>query len=209
MIEKQKKADLYDEELEEEKRKLPEFYDNDAFPINKNVSIQFTDMENLTSELQKVECGGGNDEPEDWVGALNLALHDLEWDLKGIKIIVWISDSNAHGKRFCGFDNHNEEEIKLKYLVENMFDQKINFLGINLIKNHKNSGCEMTLNEMKKIFDACASKSAENCYLKFIIQNFCVDYDESLYGEDNWPDELMNEFTKLISNKLNELFDWI
>lgn len=208
IIEKLKEADLYDKDFEDEKMNITKFYDKDAFPIDKNVFIPFTDeIENLISELSKVECGGGDDEPEDWVGALNLALNELEWRKRSKKIIVWISDSNAHGKRFCGFDNHNEEEIKMNYLVEMIANREINFLGINLIKNNKGDGCEKTLNEMKKIYDECASKSGQSKPLNFLIHNFKVDYDESVYGEDNWPGELMEKLYIQLSQQLKNMIE--
>lgn len=114
------------EDYENGIKERTEKYDRESYPFDKNVAIHFTNnIEDLINELEKVECGGGNDDAEDWVGGLNCALYDLEWRKNSRKLIMWISDSNAHGKKFCGFDNHNEEEIKLEKLIQQVAEKKL------------------------------------------------------------------------------------
>ena len=179
-INRLKAADLYDEELEAEKEEISKHKDREKYPFNKNVAIPFTDnIEHLIQELMKVECDGGNDDPEDWVGALQLAFNDLEWRDNCKKCIIWIADANAHGMKFCGYDNHNEEESKLQLLVERMAKEKISFLGINIVKGD-DEGCRLTLQKMREIYLNAGGVS-------FILDEFKPVDEEDLFGEDEWP----------------------
>ena len=65
----------------------------------------------------------------------------------------------------------------------------------------------MTLNEMKKNFDGYASNSDHRFRLNFFIKNFDVEHDESIYGGQNWSDELMVNLAKVISNELIKMID--
>ena len=170
------------------------------YPVNKNVPIPFKEnIENLVQELMKVECDGGNDDPEDWVGALTCALDVLKWRDGSKKCIVWISDANAHGRRFCGFDNHNEEEAKLPPLVERMAEDRVYFVGINVIKG-EDTGCQTTLQEMRNIYQAAGGPS-------FISEEFKPIYNEDLYGEDDWPADILEDFMQTIQRTLSKLGD--
>ena len=133
--------DLWDDDFEKKKSN----FDRKKYPINANVPIQFTnDIENISIELLKVECDGGNDEPEDWAGSLLCALRDLEWRRDSEKYIIFITDSNANGKRFCGYDNHNEEEPILTHLIQQLATNKYYFCGINALVGNDKEGCKRT-----------------------------------------------------------------
>ncbi|KAK8839404.1 hypothetical protein M9Y10_031753 [Tritrichomonas musculus] len=121
------------------------------------------DIENLSVYLGKVEAFGGGDIPEDFVGAIELTLNKLSWDEDARKGIIWIADAPAHGKRFCGEENHQEEEPKLEKLVKELAEKKFYFSGISI-----NGGVDQTFAEMKKIFDENGGKS-------FRIQSFSPD----------------------------------
>lgn len=197
-INRLKAADLYDEELEAEKEENAKHIDREKYPVSENVAIPFKDnIEHLIQELMKVECDGGNDDPEDWVGALSLALDGLKWRDKSKKCIVWIADANAHGRRYCGYDNHNEEEPKLEPLVERMADERVYFVGIN-VKKGEDEGCQQTLQEMRTIYQNAGGVS-------FITADFVPEYNEDLYGEDDWPADVLNNFMQTIAKTIAKM----
>jgi hypothetical protein len=90
--------------------------------------------------------GGGGDGPEDWVGALLLALNRVSWRT-GSKTIVWIADEGAHGSQFCGFRNHEEEGPKLVPLIKELARRQIFVQGLDFEK------VESTFLAFKKIYD--------------------------------------------------------
>lgn len=193
-----KKKGLYNEEYEQQKEENAKKYDRNAFPINKNVPIPFKkSIESLIVELMKVECDGGNDDPEDWVGALNCALHELEWRKNSKKCIIWIADANAHGKRFCGYDNHNEEEDKLPPLVKEMAEKQIYFAGINIMKDN-DDGCRLTLHEIKDIY-----LSFNGPY--FVHDEFKPKFDELYNCDNDWPSDVLNNFIHTLKNSLSKI----
>lgn len=144
----------------------------------------------------KVECGGGNDDPEDWNGAIECALN-MDWRDGSKRCIIIISDANAHGKRFCGFDNHNEEENKLINAVKKLAEEKYYIIGINVMKGD-DKGCMKTLQEMKDIYETNNGKS-------FVIEEFKPVYDEDLFGEDNWPQDVFDDFINTIQKSFTNL----
>lgn len=199
-IEKLKAADLYDEDLEAQKEENAKHIDRVKYPVNKNVPIEFKEnIENLIDELMKVECDGGNDDPEDWAGALKCALDELEWRDKSKKCIIWIADANAHGRKYCGYDNHNEEEGKLQPLIERIAEDRVYFVGINVVKG-KDEGCKKTLQEIRDIYIAAGGPS-------FISEEFKPVYNEDLLGEDDWPQDVLEDFMQTIQRTLAKLGD--
>jgi hypothetical protein len=63
--------------------------------------------------------------------------------------IVWIADAPAHGARFCGYPNHQEEEPKLEPLIRQLASHKTTFRGFNL-----NGWATRTFSEMEKVYKA-------------------------------------------------------
>lgn len=171
----------YDEQEEARKKERKLLFDHIKYPENINVVIDLApNFKKLKSELQKIDCKSGNDDPEDWAGALDLALNYVSWRNGSKKMIVWISDENAHGRRFCGDGSHfQEEEGKLVALVQQMARENIYFRGINIMKN--DTGCKRTLNEIQKIY-------MENHGKNFNVEELKVEKDEDLDEYDVSPD---------------------
>jgi hypothetical protein len=96
--------------------------------------------------LKTVRATGGRDGPEDWVGALNSVLA-LGWRPTAIHTVIWLADAPAHGSRYCGTRNHEEEGPKLEPLVNAMIDLNVKFVGFSI-----KSGALKTFAEMKKIY---------------------------------------------------------
>ena len=177
-------------------------YDTTKYPIDKNVLIPFGSFEELATELLRVKCGAGNDEPEDWVGAIDLALNQnlTNWDPNSKKLMVWITDANAHGRKFCGFENHQEEESKLEPYFEELARRDIHFIGINIQKSvpiklpdgteewKDDPGCTQTLQILRQRY------MAQPTHKSFTIQDLNLRYDPYLYNDDDLPADLLNNF---------------
>ena len=96
-------------------------------PSDKNEIIQLTNnMINLQYRIGLINAYGGGDEPEDWVGAYNLAINNIAWR-RGTKLIIHIADAPAHGSMYCGYNNHDEVQYQLSPLI-----QKIAQMGIKI-----------------------------------------------------------------------------
>jgi hypothetical protein len=121
------------------------------------------DVEQLSSWLEDIRATGGGDGPEDYVGAFNLAFASFSWRPGGKRALIWIADSPAHGKRYCGYDNHQEEETKLEPLVARMGEEKYYFVGLSI-----NGGADLTVAVMRAIYEAHGGPS-------FVIESFNLD----------------------------------
>lgn len=188
---------LWDDDLENYRAENERHYDREKYPFDKNVPIPFkNNVENLIIELLKVECGGGNDEPEDWAGAIQCSLN-LNWRPDSKKIIVLISDANAHGNKLCGYDNHNDQEDILTNLIQAIAQNKFYFVGINIIKGGS-EGCKITLNQMKTIYEQAGGRG-------FISEEFRPIYDEVLFGEDNWTQDVLDSFMQTIKRAIYQV----
>jgi len=80
----------------------------------KNIIINLTDnKEDLKKELAEVKCQYGGDDAEDWNGAYELLINEMNWtDDKSIKIVVHIADASNHGIEFTSSgekDNHPDK----------------------------------------------------------------------------------------------------
>lgn len=145
------------------------------------------EIEDLANFLEGVKASGGGDKPEDYVGALNLAFTKLHWR-SGKKAIIWIADAPAHGKRYCGKENHQEEEPKLEPLVQRLAEENFYFVGISL-KN----GADKTFNEMKAIYDDCGGKS-------FTIESFTPE-------KGNEVNDIMETMATSTKKAVSEAFE--
>ena len=83
------------------------------------------------NRVEEINAYGGNDVPEDWVGAFKKLNTSIAWR-NGTKLIIHIADAPAHGKLFCGYDNYNEEESKLPPLLEIIAKKKIKIYAFQL-----------------------------------------------------------------------------
>jgi hypothetical protein len=61
---------------------------------------------------------------------------------------VWIADANAHGKRYCGRLNHQDEEPKLEPQIKALIDRQMKFQGFSL-----RGGANTTFTEMQQIYE--------------------------------------------------------
>ena len=120
------------------------------------------EIENLATFLEDVKASGGGDGPEDFVGALNESFNSLSWR-DGKRAIIWIADAPAHGQRYCGAPNHQEEEPKLEPLVARLGKEHYYFVGLSL-----NGGADRTFSEMKAIYEANGGQS-------FKVESFSPD----------------------------------
>jgi hypothetical protein len=100
----------------------------------------------LMQFLKGIEASGGGDAPEDYAGAIQEVLK-LEWRTTARRGIIWIAGAPAHGRRFCGVTNHQEEEPKLEPLVRQLTLSKVTFQGVAL-----NRQTQRTFIEMEKIY---------------------------------------------------------
>ena len=95
------------------------------FPMTSNKNEFQKWIKNITAE-------GGGDLAEDWNGAYNLALSQMNWSSeRSNKIVVHIADSSAHGNEFNppgSHDQHPEEGPKLIKTIE-----KVAKFGIKII----------------------------------------------------------------------------
>lgn len=120
-----------------------------------------SDIDNLVSFLSRIKADGGGDSPEDWVGALDIALTKLSWQ-DGAKSIIWIADADAHGNLFCGYENHQDQEPLIEPLIKEISSMKVLFTGLSL-----NNGANKTFEQLKTIYQA-------NSGVKFTYESFDV-----------------------------------
>jgi serine/threonine protein kinase len=117
-------------------------------------------LEKLREFLKTVEAKGGGDGPEDYVGAIE-AIRNLNWRPTANHGIVWIADAPAHGERYCGWQNHQEEEPKLEPLVRALAQDHVKIQAFNV-----RGEATRTFIEMQKIYEAA------NPGLFFQVQDF-------------------------------------
>jgi hypothetical protein len=104
-------------------------------------------IDTLVKFLGGISASGGGDGPEDWVGAYDLALHEMNWR-DGGKTIIHIADAPAHGLIWGGC-GHEEEATKLSPLIEEVAKRRIVVTALDI-----NSGAAMSFKRCKEIYDA-------------------------------------------------------
>ena len=122
------------------------------------------DLNELKFNLGNIKADGGGDEPEDWVGAYNKIINNLNWK-DGTKLIIHIADSPAHTKEFCGYENHEEEYGKLPKILKICAEKNIKIISFLVKEPAKLSFqmCEKYYNEYNgfyKIFPFDIAKSS-------------------------------------------------
>lgn len=112
--------------------------------------------EELGTWLEDIKVYGGGDGPEDFVGALEKLFNEIKWRTGGNnrRAVIWIADAPAHGRRYCGRENHQEEEPKLEPLIVKLAKDGYYFVGLSI-----NGGADRSFREMKNIYDAAGGKS--------------------------------------------------
>ena len=104
---------------------------------NKTYSLK-RDVEILKRELGSERAHGGGDTPEDWVGAYEMALDNIAWR-NGTRLIIHIADAPAHGSKWYGKKNHEEENEKLYPLIKKAVVKKIKIIGFQVGTSPKKS----------------------------------------------------------------------
>jgi hypothetical protein len=172
--------------------------DNPRDPEDKNEFMQLTsDREAISDYLGEVKAYGGRDDPEDWVGAFELALHSMQWREKSKKCLFWITDANAHGSEYSieKADKHNEEAPKLTRLIQEAAAKRVYFVGIN-VKKGTDPGCEKTLGKLKEIYKTAGVEELVK------IQDFECNWDRDQWEGDDWPPSVLEQFQATIAATL-------
>jgi serine/threonine protein kinase len=117
----------------------PESDQHESHPFNRSV-------EKLREFLNHVKIKGGGDSPEDFVGAIQ-TIFKLRWRSTANHAIIWITDACAHGRRYYGRLNHQEQEGLLEPLVEQLAVNNVKIQAFDI-----NHGATLTFTEMQKIY---------------------------------------------------------
>ena len=117
-------------------------YDNQIFTEN---------LEEFNSFLNKLDCTGGGDEPEDVVGALQQALN-MNWE-SNAKYAILVADAPCHGKQYHNisydkFPDGDPTGVKLEDVMLKFYQKGITFYCIEINNNTKKM-----FNIMKKIYN--------------------------------------------------------
>ena len=105
---------------------------------DKNDYIDLTDdMKTFQPFVGGIKAYGGLDEPEDWVGGYDLALHRMNWR-NGKKLIIHITDAGAHGIKYSQRDQHYEEGEKLDSLITECSNKKIIIVAFQIRNQETN-----------------------------------------------------------------------
>jgi hypothetical protein len=112
--------------------------------------------ENLQSQIGGVSASGGGDGPEDWVGAYDRALNDMSWR-EGQKLIIHLADAPAHGREFCGTNNHDPEGPKLVPLIQECAKRRIKIVGMPI---GGSADTQMSFNKCQQLYTTGAPKGA-------------------------------------------------
>jgi hypothetical protein len=164
---------------------------SDDPPDRHDMCVLGDGIETMQEFLGTIKPYGGWDDPEDWVGALDLALNYIGWG-DGKKCIFWIADANAHGSRFSNepHDRHNDQIEPLVHLVRKMAEKQIYFIGINVRKG-EDPGCEKTFRELKTIYDTAGGPS-------WVTAEFRPVWNRNCYDGDGWPPDVMSSFQQAL-----------
>ena len=147
------------------------------------------DMSRLIDNFKNIKANGGEDEPEDWVGAYERAINSINWK-DGTKLIIHIADAPAHTKEFCGKKNHEEEAGKLPRILSMCAKKGIKIIGFSIDE------------AAKKSFDVCELyyKSYKGFYKTFT-------FNEAKYStiSENF-EELVIEAAECAAPKTKEIW---
>ena len=103
------------------------------------------DIVKFQNEISGIIASGGNDDPEDWVGGYDCALH-MKWR-NGNKLIIHIADAGAHGTIYSVNDKYDEEGGKLDKKIRECIEKNIIIVGFK-IKNVP----EQSFNRIKYLY---------------------------------------------------------
>jgi hypothetical protein len=159
---------------------------------NKNEVFQLvSNRETIADTLSSVNCGGGGDDAEDWVGGFELALHGIKWRENSTRCLFWIGDACAHGSEYSyeWRDRHDDEAPKLTRLIQEAAQHGIYFVGVN-IKRMGDPGCAKTLAKLSQIYEAAGNGRWVQLY------DFDCHWEIDAWVGDEWPEGLYNHFLR-------------
>ena len=156
---------------------------------DKNEYFQFTnDIKDLQNKISSIKAYGGGDRKSDWVRGYEITLNNLNWR-KGIKLIIHIADTGAHGKEFSKGDKYEEEGPKLISLIKECARQNINIIGFKISGNSSQS-----FERISEIYNEYKISTKDNG--KFIeIYDFIKDKEKAI----------LENFNKLIMQSANQM----
>ncbi len=160
------------------------------FHDNVNYSnIDFTpNYEKIRDIINKIEPDGGDDIPEDVLGAFELCLQK-SWKSNN-KIAFLITDSPCHGEQYHNLNNRNEEIDN--YINDNIYEKEMDdvirqffekCITLFCLKLHKNT--QKMFEKFKEIYESMSFGNKkeffiedENFYNKSIINKIVKLYEE-------------------------------
>jgi hypothetical protein len=171
--------------------------DNPGDPKDVHEYLQLTsNFEAVEAYLEHVECYGGRDGPEDWVGGLDLALHKMNWrNVK--KCIFWVADENAHGSRFSNErrDRHDDQADLLIRLIQEVARRHIYFALVNVRAFDDDPGCAKTAAILRDIYQAAGGPG-------FSIVDFKCDWNVDEWTGEGWSPQTLDAFHETIRGTL-------
>jgi Mg-chelatase subunit ChlD/uncharacterized protein YegL len=168
--------------------------------------------------VQSLVAHGGDDGPEDLLGALDIAGTQLQWESK-IKFLIVITDAPAHGQE-CNDDPNDRFRYGLPNLhtmasvMQPISKKKIDLIFCQIKKSYTSK----TLDAMRRYYD----KEVDNEKRKVTVVRlfdadkeetrrfhfvFCLDESGSMSerenGESKW-DSLLKAYTNFINKRRND-----
>ena len=134
-------------------------------PNDKHYFFQMcSDKNEIIRAIKNVTADGGGDKSEDWNGAYEIALDQINWTSQNSnKIIIHITDSGAHGLEFSDGDSHHEEGPKFSKTIKKVAEKGFKIIAFLIGKSPIKS-----FNKFKEIY-----KDNNGCV--FIIFNSLLD----------------------------------
>ena len=116
------------------------YYDfEDRNQKRKYESMDFTeDIKSFKSFLEKLDCFGGGDEPEDLVGGLRVGLN-MNW-ISNAKYAILVCDAPCHGKKYHDleydlFEGGDPDGVSLEDVMIKYYEKEITFYCIDIEKD--------------------------------------------------------------------------
>ena len=100
---------------------------HEIFDLDKNAL-------NFKNFIKTIISKGGNDWPEDWAGAFNLA-KNLSWGKDSIKFFIHIADAPGHGYHWNEYDIYPEEGNKTDEIITSFAKNNFNIAGFKVDKS--------------------------------------------------------------------------
>ena len=179
------------------------------------VSLDFTkDINDVKKFISSIDCFGGGDEPEDVVGAFNIALN-MNW-VSDARYAVLVCDAPCHGKKYHNITYDKFMDGDPKGLILEDFIRDFKKKNITLYCIEINDSTKIMFNIMKDIYNDNSMFHIEtlgNAVNKF---SFFVAFSASLtltyvtYNKvkfENVIENFRNQTIEMIAKKYYSSFD--